>query len=136
MLTTFTLEELEKIYNKATKLYEDIKKIKIRKSMEIYTTPKYYDKSSRYAKYGFNYYLSGRMSIYATDIKDYLEYLKHHIDYKKGIGEEYINNKSVNYIWYGDINSLLDFIYYGDMIKSTIEKEDKETRTELDNLLN
>ena len=29
MLTTFTLDEIEKIYNKATKLYEDIKKIEI-----------------------------------------------------------------------------------------------------------
>ena len=130
-----TLEEKEKLYNKANKLYEEIKNIKIRQETKVNITPKYYDSNSRYANSGFTYYVSERMSIYAENIKDALQELKNFIDFKNG-GPEYINGKSVNFVSSYSINALLDFIYYGNDILEIIKRKNENSRKELNDLLN
>ena len=110
------LEEKEKLLNKATKLYDEIKGRKFKQNIDLDITRKYYDSGSRYSNFGFKYYLNGSMCCFGEDIKDSLENLKHYVEFKKGIGEEYINGKSVDFISQYTINALLDFIYNGDYI--------------------
>jgi hypothetical protein len=130
-----SLEEKIKLLEKATKLYESIKEIKIRKGIEINVSPKYYDSRSRYASCGFKYYLKGSMSIFAHDINDSLEELKNYIAFKDGSGPEYINGKSVRFLDDYAVNALLDFIYYGNEIKQEIERQNEKERKELNDLL-
>ena len=63
-----TLQEKEKLYNKALALYEKIKNIKIRESIEVSVPTKYYPSDTRYSSYGFKYYLSGSMSMFEWEI--------------------------------------------------------------------
>jgi hypothetical protein len=130
-----TLEEKEKLYEKAKKLFDSIKEIKIRKEIDVFVAPKYYDEKSRYADFGFKYYFKGSMNIFGNDIEDSLKELKNYIDFKKGIGEEYINGKSVSFLSNYTTNALLDFIYYGDKIKTDVERQNQNERKELNDLL-
>lgn len=130
-----SLNEKEKLYEKAKKLFDSIMEIKIRKEISVSVQPKYYDSNSRFASYGFKYYVKGSACIYANDIKDSLNELNNYILFKKGVGEEYINGKSANFISNYTINALLDFIYYGDKILNTIKEQNKQERQELENLL-
>lgn len=129
------LEEKEKLLNKARKLYDDIKDRKLKQSIRIDISPKYYDSNSRYVSYGFNYSTHGCITIFAKEIKEGIEELENYINFKKGIGEEYINGKSVTFLSQYDINALLDFIYNGDYIKRELNKIDENTRKELRDLL-
>jgi hypothetical protein len=130
-----SLEEKTKLYEKANKLYESIKDIKIRREIAINVSPKYYDSNSRYTSYGFKYYYNGSISIFAKDIKDSLEELKNYIEFKNGSGPEYINGKSVSFLDDYAVNALLDFIYYGNEIKQEIERQNEKERKELNDLL-
>jgi hypothetical protein len=130
-----SLEEKTKLYEKANKLYESIKDIKIRREIAINVSPKYYDSNSRYTSYGFKYYYNGSISIFAKDIKDSLEELKNYIEFKNGSGPEYINGKSVSFLSDYTVNALLDFIYYGNEIKQEIERQNEKERKELNDLL-
>jgi hypothetical protein len=130
-----SLEEKIKLLEKATKLYESIKEIKIRREIAINVSPKYYDSNSRYTSYGFKYYYNGSISIFAKDIKDSLEELKNYIEFKNGSGPEYINGKSVRFLSDYTVNALLDFIYYGNEIKQEIERQNEKERKELNDLL-
>jgi len=129
-----SLEEKTKLYEKANKLYESIKDIKIRREIAINVSPKYYDSDSRYTSYGFKYYYNGSISIFARNIKDSLEELKNYIDYKNG-GPEYIDGKSVRFLSDYTVNALLDFIYHGDTIKNEIIRQNERERKELNDLL-
>lgn len=130
-----TLQEKEKLYNKALALYEKIKNIKIRESIEVSVPTKYYPSNSRYSNFGFKYYLNGSITMFAKDIKDCLEELKNHLAFKNGTGEEYVNHKSVRWVDDYSINALLDFIYYGDKILNTINEKNEQGRKELNDLL-
>lgn len=130
-----TLQEKEKLYNKALALYEKIKNIKTRESIEVSVPTKYYPSNSRYSDYGFRYRLSGSMSMFANDIEDCLEELKNYLAFKNGTGEEYVNNKSARWVSDYSINALLDFIYYGDKILNTINEKNEQGRKELNDLL-
>lgn len=132
---TLTLEEKEKLLEKATKLFNEIREINIRKNIEVGVRPKYYDSNSRYASYGLTYYYNRKsISIFANDIEECLESLKNYINYKKG-GEEYINGKLVSCITNYTTNALLDFIYYKDTIIETIKRTNDSERKELNDLL-
>lgn len=130
-----TLNEKERLYEKAKKLFESIKEINIRKEIGVSIEPKYYDNNSRYSSYGFKYYSSGSTCIYCKDIKDLLNELKNYIDWKNGVGEQYVNGKSVDCISNYEINALLDFIYYGDKILRTVKEQNNQERKELEDLL-
>lgn len=130
-----TLQEKEKLYDKALALYEKIKEIKIRETIEVSVPAKYYPSNSRYSSFGFKYYLNGSITMFGEDIKDSLEELKNYLAFKNGTGEEYVNNKSVSFISAYSINALLDFIYYGDKILNTINEKNEQGRKELNDLL-
>lgn len=130
-----TLDEKEKLLEKATKLYEEIAKIKIRKEIKVDITRKYYSSNSRYSGWGFIYYMSGTMTILGENIKDSITNLKRYIDFKKYNGEEYIDGKSVAYMSEYEINALLDFIYNGKFILARVEEEDQRNRKEISDLL-
>lgn len=130
-----TLNEKEKLLEKATKLYEEIAKIKIRKEIKVDITRKYYASNSRYAGYGFTYYMNGGMYILGENIKDSIVNLKNYIDFKKYNGAEYINGKSVAYLSEYEVNALLDFIYNGKFILARVEEEDQRNRQEISDLL-
>ena len=130
-----TLQEKEKLYNKALALYEKIKNIKIRESIEVSVPTKYYPSDTRYSSYGFKYYLSGSMSMFGDNIEDSLEELKNYLAFKNGTGEPYINGKSVQWVSEYSTNSLLDFIYYGDKILNKKKKKNEQGRKELNDLL-
>lgn len=134
-MMVLSLNEKEKLYEKAKKLFDSIKEIKIRKEIHVSIQPKYYDSNSRFASYGFKYYVKGSVCIYATGIEDGLKELNNYILFKKGIGEEYVNGKSVDYLSNYTIDALLDFIYYGDKILNSIKEQNKQERQELEDLL-
>ena len=130
-----TFEEQEKLLDKATKLYNEIKGVKIKKEIQFDLAPKYYDKRSRYASYGFKYYTGySGACIYCSSIKDLLEELSNYINSKK-TGVDYIDNKYVGLISKYTIDALLDFVYYGNTIVSVVKKTNEDERKELNDLL-
>lgn len=130
-----TLEEKEKLLEKAKSLYENIKMINTKKDMYVELTPKYYDNNSRYSSCGFKYYLNGTMSIYCNGVKNMISELENYI-FSKKTGEKYLDGKLISFISDYTINALLDFIYYSNTILNTIKKNNEEDRKELNALLN
>lgn len=123
-----TLKEKEKLVEKATNLYNEIKEIKIRQQIKVNLAPKYYPSNTRYSDSGLNYYYKGGVGIFGEDVEDSLKDLKEYIKYQKG---------EIDYHFVSDyqINALLDFIYYKDTILDTIKRTNERERNELSNLL-
>lgn len=131
-----TLEEKEKLLNKAKRFYEELKNIKIRESIEILDiSRKYYPSTSRWSNRGFKYSVNGYMCCFGEDIKDSIDDLENYINFKKGIGEEFIKGKSVNFLSNYTMYALLDFISNANYIKARVEEENNKFRKELNDLL-
>ena len=132
-----TIDEKEKLLHKASELYEKIKNINIKNTIELDTPCKYYPNNIRYSNSGFKYYANGMksMSIHCLSIGGFLEELQNYINYKKYNGEKYINGKYVDCIYYADVLALLDFLYYGESILKKVNEINEKTKRELKSLL-
>lgn len=127
---TLTLEEKEKLLEKAINLYNEIKKIQIRDTIKINISPKYYNKDSRYADCGYRYYCNGTMGIFNIEINTAIDDLKGNINYNKGKEKYFVACGEY------DINALLDFIYNGKYILDVIKETNEKRQKELNDLLN
>ena len=85
---------------------------------------------------------STKSTIYDTEsytmlesIGKFLEELQNYINYKKYNGEQYINGKCVDCIYYADVLALLDFLYYGEGILEKVNEINEKTKRELKSLL-
>lgn len=132
-----TIDEKEKLLHKASELYEKIKNINIKNTIELDIPCKYYPKNIRYSNYGFRYFASGMkgVCIHGLNIGDLLEELQNYINYKKYNGEKYINGKCVDCISTTDVSALLDFLYYGESILEKVNEINEKTKRELKSLL-
>lgn len=134
---TLTIDEKEKLLHKASELYEKIKNINIKNTIELDVPCKYYPKNIRYSDYGFRYFASGMKGVYIHQlhIGDFLEELQNYINYKKYNGEKYVNGKCVDCISSTDVLALLDFLYYGEGILEKVNEINEKTKRELKSLL-
>lgn len=134
---TLTIDEKEKLLHKASELYEKIKNINIKNTIELDVSCKYYPKNIRYSDYGFRYFASGMKGVYIHQlhIGDFLEELQNYINYKKYNGEKYVNGKYVDCISPTDVLALLDFLYYGEGILEKVNEINEKTKRELKSLL-
>lgn len=134
---TLTIDEKEKLLHKASELYEKIKSIDVKNTIELDTPCKYYPNNIRYSNNGFRYYASGMkgMYIHCLHIGDFLEELQNYINYKKYNGAKYIDGKFVDCISPTDVLALLDFLYYGEGILERVNEINEETKRELKSLL-
>lgn len=140
-----TIDEKERLLQKATNLYEKIKSIDIKSTVELSLTCKYYPKDLRSSDKGFKYYSNSKsIYIHGFDVGDFLEELKNYIMLKKYDGKEYINGKSVDCISNGsrvvcisnrNLLGLLDFIYYSDYILNKVKEINNKTIREIEELL-
>lgn len=123
-----TLKEKEKLVEKATSLYNEIKEINIRQQIKVHIAPKYYPSNCKYSDSGLTYYYKGGIGIFGEDVENSLKDLKEYIKYQKG---------EIDYHFVSDyqINALLDFIYYKDTILDTIKRTNERERNELNSLL-
>lgn len=126
---TLSLEEKEKLLNKAMRLYEEITNIKIRNEIKVANIEtRYYSQTSRFIGLGCRYYTNGVVTIYGENIEDSLADLKNYINSKK-------DNQSPTYLSSYTIDALLDFIYNRDTILNTIKRVNEEERQTLNSLL-
>ena len=132
-----TIDEKEKLLHKASELYEKIKNINIKNTIELDVPCKYYPNNIRYSDYGFRYFASGMkgMYIHQLHIGDFLEELQNYINYKKYNGEKYVNGKYVDCISSTDVLALLDFLYYGESILQKVNEINEKNKRELKSLL-
>ncbi len=132
-----TIDEKEKLLHKASELYEKIKNINIKNTIELDIPCKYYPSDIRYSNNGFKYYANGMKGvyIYGLNIGNFLEELQNYINYKKYNGEKYINGKYVDCISPTDVLALLDFLYYGEGILQKVNEINEKTKRELKSLL-
>ena len=131
-----TIDEKEKLLEKATKLYNEIENIKIRRDIKVDIERKYYPNGYKYSGCGFTYYYNGRMSILGETIEKCITNLKNYINFKKYDGKEYINGYSVAFLSDFEVNALLDFICNGDYIVKKVKEINEKERNDIDNLLN
>lgn len=59
-----TIDEKEKLLHKASELYEKIKNINIKNTIELDIPCKYYPSDIRYGNSGFKYYANGTKGVY------------------------------------------------------------------------
>lgn len=132
-----TIDEKEKLLHKASELYEKIKNINIKNTIELDIPCKYYPSDIRYGNSGFKYYANGTKGVYihGLNIAHFLEELQNYINYKKYNGEKYIDGKYVDCISSADVLALLDFLYYGEGILEKVNEINEKTKRELKSLL-
>lgn len=131
-----TIDEKERLFQKATNLYEKIKSIDIKSTVALSLTCKYYPKNLRYSSNGFQYYSNSKnIYVYGLDVEEFLKELNNHIMYKKYNGDKYVDGKSVSYISDYDLLALLDFIYYSDYILNNVKETNEKTIKEIEELL-
>lgn len=133
---TLTINEKERLLHKATNLYEKIRDIDIKNTIELTLTCKYYPKNLRSGDMGFKYYSNSKnIYVYGLCVGDFLEELNNYIMFKKYDGKEYINGKSVGCISDYNLLGLLDFIYYSDYILNNVREINEKTIREINELL-
>lgn len=131
-----TIDEKERLLQKATNLYEKIKSIDIKSTVELSLTCKYYPKDLRNSDKGFKYYVNSKtICVHGLDVEDFLKELNNYIMYKKYNGNKYVNGKSVDCISDYDLSALLDFIYYSDYILNNVKETNEKTIKEIEELL-
>ena len=131
-----TIDEKERLLHKATNLYEKIKSIDIKSTVELSLTCKYYPKNLRSSDKGFKYYVNSKtIYVHGLDVEEFLKELNNYIMYKKYNGDEYVDGKSVSYISDYDLLVLLDFIYYSDYILNKVNEINEKTIREIEELL-
>lgn len=131
-----TIDEKERLLQKATNLYEKIKSIDIKSTVALSLTCKYYPKNLRYSSNGFRYYSNSKnIYVYGLDVEEFLKELNNYIMYKKYNGNKYVDGKSVDCISDYDLLALLDFIYYSDYILNNVKETNEKTIKEIEELL-
>ena len=131
-----TIDEKERLLQKATNLYEKIKSIDIKSTVELSLTCKYYPKNLRGSDKGFKYYVnSNTICVHGLDVEEFLKELNNYIMFKKYNGNEYVDGKSVACISDYGLLALLDFIYYSDYILNKVKEITDKTIREIEELL-